>query len=694
MRCLSKLITTQNFKSGGVESIVTDIIRNHLDDKIYILQVDNKTQFKYLFINEVAIKEDNLTKNYENKTLEQVYPIREAKNLAKFYRRAIFNKRAYTYIEKCGIDNQVNKYYETTITPIQNKEGAIVYLIVKANDVTSFYEQTNKLTRQKQSYQSLIEHNMDGILQIDQNGNIIGGNYAIQTITGYKIKQIINQSIFNLIPDNEKSKYEHLIEQTKKGESLESYDCRMIHRNGNSILLKLKIIPIVIDLEVSGFYFMFRDISTEAEQAETVKYLAFHDQLTGLLNRRALLKDLKSILTRAEETSSEVAVLSIDVDRFKHLNDKFGHLVADELIKMIGARLEELVPLNGYVYRQSGDEFIIVLENEPKTKVSKFATHLLDQFAQVFHYGGNEYFLSLSIGISMYPDDGLTEERLLLRADEALFQVKRQGRAHYQFYDKSMGGGNENIVEMGALLHQAIDRDELSIFLQPQVHLRTKEINSYEALLRWNNPTLGNVSPGEFIPLAEDLGLIIPIGNWVIYKTCHYIKYWNELGLKDIRIAINISPRQFGMNLIKTLKAALQKYEISPTSLEIEITEGVLGNVDEAIPILEEIRKLGITISIDDFGTGYSSLNYLKSFPIDVLKIDRTFIKDVTTDLKDAAIATTIIHLGKSLGLEVIAEGVETIEQANFLRENHCHKAQGFYFSKPFPAEKITKLLN
>jgi EAL domain-containing protein (putative c-di-GMP-specific phosphodiesterase class I) len=289
----------------------------------------------------------------------------------------------------------------------------------------------------------------------------------------------------------------------------------------------------------------------------------------------------------------------------------------------------------------------------------------------------------------MYPNDGKDAEMLIKNADEALYRVKERGKAHYQFYRSDMHTSFTNVVTLETHLRKAIDKNELVLYFQPQTEISSGKVKSFEALLRWNSAELGLISPGQFIPLAEDTGLIVPIGHWVIEKACEQIHLWNRKGYQDIRVAINISPKQFQQpNLVNVISTFVKKYGISASSLEIEITEGTMQDTKETIPILNKLKELGITIAVDDFGTGYSSLNYLKQFPLDVLKIDQSFIKDILENEKDAAITSTIIHLGKSLGLEVIAEGVENRCQVEFLMKADCHKIQGYYYSKPISSSE------
>ncbi|WP_249365274.1 EAL domain-containing protein [Cytobacillus citreus] len=544
----------------------------------------------------------------------------------------------------------------------------------------------------EQKYRSIVDHNLDGILTVSLKGVILEVNPAASMFTGFTRKQLTNRSIFDLIPDQEVEDFKALFQKTRDGFPTESLDCRFTHRKGNNITIHLKTAPIVINSEIVGIYVIIRDISEQSKNAETIKFMAFHDQLTGLLNRRALLRDLEDYIIEAKNAKREFALLSIDIDRFKYLNDTLGHILGDKILIKVAERLSEISPNNCTVYRQGGDEFIILLRETDRQKASKFAQNILSKFSSSFYLSSQEYYISPSIGISMFPNDGKDAETLIKNADEALFRVKEKGKAHFQFYRSDMNSVFKNVVELETLLRKAVEREELSLHYQPQIDLTTMKINSFEALLRWNNTTIGNIPPSDFIPLAEDTGLIIPIGNWVIDTACKQIRDWSEKGTEEYRIAINISPKQFQQHsLLSIIQRAIEKHCINPKLLEIEITEGAMQDTKDTAPILSGLKELGVSISVDDFGTGYSSLNYLKKFPIDVLKIDQSFVRDILSNDKDAAITTTIIHLGKSLGMEVIAEGVETEEQAKFLMTANCFKAQGFLYSKPLPAEEIEK---
>ncbi|OCA86102.1 diguanylate cyclase [Bacillus sp. FJAT-27225] len=559
-------------------------------------------------------------------------------------------------------------------------------------DVTAYLNEKDAIIHAGQRYRSIVEHNIDAIFSINLEGMILEANPAAAGLSGYAEYMLKGMSIYDLVYDQDLESFQNLVEHTGNGKALESLDCSFIGQEGHLLSLHIRTVPIIVYGDVLGIYVIIRDISEQSKNVEMIRYMAFHDQLTGLLNRRALLDKLNEELYSPSKHRKEFALISIDLDRFKNLNDSLGHLVGDEFLKKVSVRLSECSNEKCLVYRQGGDEFNILLLGTNRKAAIFFAQRILSLFKRSFYFNSQEYYISPSIGISMYPNDGKDAETLLKNADEALFRVKDRGRAHFQFYRSDMNTSISNILTLETQLRKAIDKKELSISYQPQVDLSTGEVKSFEALLRWNSEEIGPISPGTFIPLAEDTGMIVPIGNWVIEHACRQIKTWIGKGYYDFRVAVNISPKQLqqpGFSIY--LKAMVDKYLISPSFLEIEITESTMQNKEEAIPALKAVKEMGITIAVDDFGTGYSSLSYLKEFPIDVLKIDKSFIKDIAENPKDAAIASAIIHLGKSLGVEVIAEGVETEEQADWLCDEGCHKAQGFYFSVPLKAIEIEK---
>ncbi|TSI04191.1 bifunctional diguanylate cyclase/phosphodiesterase [Lysinibacillus sp. BW-2-10] len=418
--------------------------------------------------------------------------------------------------------------------------------------------------------------------------------------------------------------------------------------------------------------------------------LTFQDENTGLLNRRAL-NVRWSEHYRDYKDDKNIALLLIDLDRFKKYNESLGKHNADIMIKKISERFNDLRNEQCELFHYNGDEFILLVRYYLREEVDLIANQIFEKLKDSFFIDGQEYFVTCSIGISTILNDQSRDlETMLLQAEQALFYVKKHGRAHYRFYREEMSHTFQNEVLMESHLRRAIEFNELIIHLQPQIDFETNEIDSFEALIRWNNPKFGFVPPSQFIPLAESSGLIIQIGDWVLEEVCKYQKQWREKGYRPVRVAVNISPKQFKQEqFTEKIKMILEKYEVEPKYIELEITESSMENVDETQKILTNLKALGVYVSVDDFGTGYSSLSYLKKYPIDIIKIDQSFIADLNKDEKNEAIVKAIIALSQNLGMDVIAEGVEELSQEVFLKQHRCKKGQGYLYNKPLPVEEI-----
>jgi diguanylate cyclase (GGDEF)-like protein/PAS domain S-box-containing protein len=693
MEHINNLLTnelTSGKASGKIQSIIFNIIFQHIQDMVFVMKVEEGPRFRYLFINEPGMIKANLTVNSIGKTFQDVLPDSFANSLQRKYEKLLKRKTVITFDDQIELNDGRMIYGETLLTPVFNQDHSISYIVAVTRDVTEWLHEKNKIIESEQRYKSIVEHNLDSIFTINLNGKILEANPAAALLTGYTEKQMINRSIYDLINENDIENFKSYLQKSCTGIALETNDCKIIHSKGYLLIVHIKTVPIVIHNEIKGLFVILKDLSEKVKNMEMIKFMAFHDQLTGLLNRRALLEQLNNQIHTQTHKINKFALFSIDLDRFKFLNDTLGHLAGDEVLKKVADRLSQFQSENCFIYRIGGDEFTILLLDANQERAGSFVSKVFSVFSQSFYLNTQEYFITPSIGISLYPNDGDDAEMLIKNADEALFRVKERGKAHFQFYRTEMNSVFTNVVALETHLRKAIEKDELSLFYQPQVDVTTGEAKSFEALLRWNDREFGNISPNVFIPLAEDTGLIIPIGYWVIEKACQQIHTWNASGYTDIRVAVNISPKQFlHLNLVPFIYSMIQTYGIQPSSLEIEITEGAMQDKKETIPILKRLKDLGISISVDDFGTGYSSLSYLKQFPIDGLKIDRSFIRDIMVDQKDAAITRSIIHLGKSLGLEVIAEGVEDEQQVEFLAKAKCHKIQGYYFSEPLSADEL-----
>jgi diguanylate cyclase (GGDEF)-like protein len=461
------------------------------------------------------------------------------------------------------------------------------------------------------------------------------------------------------------------------------------------------------DGELTGIYGTLQDITKLRESEEKIRELAYFDTLTGLPNRESFRLHLQELMELSRRHNRKLALLFLDLDDFKRINDTLGHSTGDLLLKAVAERLQQCIrscdvvariesDASGHIVaRFGGDEFAILLsEIENSDDVAVVAKRILDALAQPMNLSDHEVVVTPTMGIAVFPDDGEDPEALLKNSDTAMYSAKRKGKNIYQFYTDAMNVTAFERLTLETGLRNALKRNELRLSYQPQMDVSSGRILGLEALLRWYSDELGVVPPQKFIPLAEESGLIIPIGEWVLRTACAQVKTWQDSGADIARIGVNISVRQFmHAGFTKLIAQVLEDTGLASEALELEITESLLmHDAEGAIRTLEDLKDMGVSLAIDDFGTGYSSLSYLKRFPIDRLKIDREFVREITTNVQDAAITKAVIAMAKSMSLRVIAEGVETEEQLNFLIEKRCHEIQGFYLSRPVPAEDVIAL--
>ena len=455
--------------------------------------------------------------------------------------------------------------------------------------------------------------------------------------------------------------------------------------------------PIFDDKGVfKGYRGVARDITAKVEAEDTLARLAHFDNLTGLPNRGLLQDRLKRAVARANRAEALLAVMYLDLDQFKEINDSLGHAVGDQVLREAASRLERCLRSTDTVARLGGDEFTILLEEVRSVEeVARIAEKLLGAVAARAEIAGHELHLSTSIGITVYPLDGRDADLLMRNADLAMYHAKQEGRNNYQFFSHDMGAQTERRVDLQARLRGALARNEFTLHYQPQVDVRSGAIVGFEALLRWSDRELGPVPPAQFIPIIEDTGLIVPIGEWALHEACRQGKRWIDAGHGRLNMAVNLSPRQFRQkDLVRRVSALLAETGFPPECLELEITEStVMHRTEEAATGLRELHALGVQISLDDFGTGYSSLAYLHRFPVTTLKVDQSFVRDIRSDRDDAAIVSTVITLARQLRLKSLAEGVETKAQLSFLRARGCDYYQGYLYARPAPAREIELLL-
>ncbi len=557
-------------------------------------------------------------------------------------------------------------------------------------DITEQREYEDRLRQSATVFESTIE----GVVITDVEGCIVDVNRAFSDITGYPREQAIGENPSLLRSGRHGPEFYQAMWASILSAGYWTGEIWNRCKDGR-VIPEWLTISSVYDEEglLTHYVGVFSDISQQKRTEEKLEYLAHHDPLTTLPNRLLFNARLHHALEHAERNRLTLAVIFLDLDRFKNINDSLGHPAGDLLLQQVADRLRHCVRTEDTVARIGGDEFTILLEGlgEP-ANAATVANKILLGFSEPFELEGRDQFVTASIGISVYPRDGRDNARLLRNADTAMYLVKEQGRNSYAFYAEQLTAQARERVMLENELHKALERNQLFLHYQPQVLLQTGEMIGAEALLRWRHPELGMIAPGRFIPIAEESGLIIDIGAWVLRKACLQAKQWLDEGLQLERIAVNIAGPQIQRgDLLGTTQQALELSGLPPQLLELEVTEGfIMREADHAIHLLGQMKALGVNLAIDDFGTGYSSLTYLKRLPIDILKIDQSFVRDIPQDANDMAIAKAVIAMGKSLGLQVIAEGVETEQQQRFLIQEGCSLGQGYLFSRPVPAKDLS----
>jgi diguanylate cyclase (GGDEF)-like protein/PAS domain S-box-containing protein len=542
----------------------------------------------------------------------------------------------------------------------------------------------------------------DAVICTDIAGNITFLNLVAEKLTGWSREEAGGQpmaEVFRILDATTREINANPMELAV-GENRTIHlptNCVLVRRDRFEIPIEDSVAPIH-DREgkATGAVIVFRDVSAARAMALQITHSAEHDFLTGLPNRTLVNDRVNQAIAFASRHGKKVAVLFLDLDGFKHINDSLGHPIGDKLLQSIAGRLVECVRGSDTVSRQGGDEFVVLLsEVEHSADAAITARRMLEAVTEAHSIDQHELHVTTSIGLSVYPDDGLDAETLIKNADTAMYQAKENGRQSYQFFKPAM---NVRAVERQSIeesLRRAVERKEFAVHYQPKVNLKSGEITGAEALLRWMHPVRGLVPPGQFIPVAEDCGLILPIGNWVLREACEQARAWMKAGLPLASIAVNISAMEFRNDrFLEGVFTVLEETGLDPRFLELELTESVLmKHAESAEAILKALRARGVQVAVDDFGTGYSSLSYLRKFPIDALKIDQSFVRQITTARDETAIVTAVIGMGRNLKLRVIAEGVETPEELAFLQVHKCDEAQGFYFSRPVPPEEFAVLL-
>ncbi|ABY46245.1 MULTISPECIES: EAL domain-containing protein [Bacillus cereus group] len=556
-------------------------------------------------------------------------------------------------------------------------------------------EQKNELYHNQQMFKSLYEHHPDPIFTLDLYGNFLNVNNAGTTLLGYQTNELLNQPYYSLMYEEDLEEIITAFHHVKKGKSI-SLEIRAYHKNRDIYYLHVTAVPIFLKEHISGAYLMIKDITESKQQQEQINFLAYHDTLTELANRRSFHLQLEQAIVRAKLSKRPFAVMFLDLDRFKVINDTLGHRVGDLLLIAVAKRLERISTSNMKLARLAGDEFTILIEDYKEDRdVQKIADMIVLSMNEPFEIENQHLQISPSIGIAIYPEAGEDPLSILQHADMAMYETKNKGKNGSSLYTKELYKKMERKARIEKDLPLALVNKEFFLVYQPQVDITTNKIIGAEALIRWKHPLLGEISPCEFIPIVEETPQVIPLGHWVLRESCLQLKIWQSFGYTNLKMSVNLSAKEFQQNqLIENISRILKDVKIDPKDVTLELTERIaMIDEKETLSRLKQLKEYGIQTSIDDFGTGYSSLAYLSIFPIDTLKVPKEFTQLADHRPEERAIVSTILSLANTLNLSVVAEGIETEKQLKFLQKNNCKYMQGYYFSKPLTSKQFIKFL-
>ncbi|HEU4653331.1 MAG TPA: EAL domain-containing protein [Steroidobacteraceae bacterium] len=578
---------------------------------------------------------------------------------------------------------------------VYDEHGELLAVEGIIQDMTERHRSSRALREAERRYYNLFENAIEGIFRTSLDGHFLDANPALARIYGFASPLELIASIADVGRQLyvDPSRRADFMAQVREKGSVTGFEAQVHKRTGEVIWTSENARAVYDDFgRLVCYEGTVEDITERKIYQARIEQQANYDTLTGLANRSLLNDRLAQSIAAAADDGNRLAVVFVDLDRFKYINDSLGHHVGDQLLRAMADRLKASVRDNDTVARLGGDEFVLLITSEGlPDAVAEVLERMLSDISQPWTIPQGDFNVTCSIGVALYPDDGTDGETLLKHADSAMYRAKENGRNNFQFFTAELNQLITERLELENKLRRALERNQFTLRYQPRVEMRTGKVIGVEALTRWMAGDEEIASPTRFIPVAEEIGLIVPIGRWVLQAACEQNRAWQLAGYPELVISVNVSARQFLQDdLVQTVADVLKQTQLAPQLLEIEITESaVMHDADRFIAMLGELNELGVQIAIDDFGTGYSSLSYLKRFPVDRLKVDRSFVQDIATDADDATIVRTIIALGHNLGLKVAAEGVETEQQLMFLRDNHCDELQGFYFSEPLTADAL-----
>ena len=598
----------------------------------------------------------------------------------------------YDIEHRIVVDGKVKWVREQANLDFDENTKRAVFAIGTAHDITAHKEEESALRLAARVFESSGE----AILITDEKRSIVAVNHAFVQMSGFRSEEVLGKNPRILVSGRHDAEFYRAMWKDIDSHGYWQGEIWDKHKGGRIYPKWMSITTVRDDKgEVVNYISIARDTTEETEAEKNIHFLAYYDVLTGLPNRTLLRDRLGQMIAVSHRDGHQFALLFLDLDRFKYINDSMGHSVGDRLLQSVALRIQECVREGDTVARLGGDEFIVLLREAGASTASMVAQKLLSTLATPYDLDGQVIATQASIGISVYPDHAQEADILIKNADMAMYRAKEEGRNNYQFFAPEMNFRVDLLFSMEKDLRLALERGEFFLQYQPQVELASGTLSGIEALIRWKHPVKGMVSPAEFIPVAEETGQIIAVGEWVLRAACTQMAQWRKDGLHDLTMAVNLSIRQLRQpTLGEFVKEMLQESGLEPRYLELEITEGIMmGDNQAAMHFLNEMHELGVQLSIDDFGTGFSSLNYLKKLPVNRLKIDKSFIRDIETDEGDAAIIRSIISLGHRLNLKVVAEGVETQEQLDFLRIRGCDEMQGYFYSRPLAADAFMEFV-
>ncbi len=673
--------------------------RMALDSSIDAIYLIDREQMRFIDANETATK----ILGYSRSELLQLGPHDLKPDAGELER---INKRFDEIVSnasKTGMIETVHQRKDGSRLPVEVYLRAMMseqrqILVAVVRDISSRLKAEADLRESEDRFRGIFNQAAVGLAHLTLEGRWFQTNRKFSEIVGYSQQEMQNLSYLDITHPGDLQADEEMIRGLIAGEYPNyTKEKRYIHKDGHAVWVNITV-SLVSDRSGKPIYAVsaIEDITNRKKIEWDLLHLANHDSLTGLPNRLLIQDRLSQAIAHAHRMGVQTGVILIDIDRFKNINDSLGHGIGDLIIVEIGRRLSAIIESDNTVGRLGGDEFVVMLaELGSEDVLAITAQNILDALSQPMAIYEHEFFLTGSLGVSVYPKDGVDSQSLLKNADTAMYRAKDAGGNNMQFYAHEMNARALARFTIEGGLRRSLERDEFILHYQPQIDVLTGKVVGMEALLRWQPLDKPPMPPAEFIPIAEETGLIVPIGEWVLRTACAQTRLWQEQGYAPLRVAVNLSARQFKQkNIVSLVKKVLEETACRPEWLELEITESVvMEDPQSATDTLQELSDMGVHLSIDDFGTGYSSLSYLKRFPIDTLKIDQSFVRDISTDADDAAIARAVIALAHSMRLEVVAEGVETIEQLDYLRAQGCDLMQGYYFSRPLPPGEIEKFL-